>query len=147
MMGGAPIKWMTHKEKRNSRSSCEAEIKATDECVKSVQQFRNLLDEMNLLDVSSSTAIFNDNRGTVDWSQTSSTKGLHHLNIQENCSRDAILLDEVSVAHIPGSSNPADLFSKEFKSDVTFCTLRGVLLFHPSTLLAPRLDGGCQVIT
>jgi hypothetical protein len=150
MMGGAPIKWMTHKEKRNSRSSCEAEIKATDECVKSVQQFRNLLDEMSLLNTSSSTTIFNDNRGAVDWSQTSSTKGLRHLNIRENCVREAIQLDEVSVAHIAGSSNPADLFSKEFKSDVTFRTLRGLLLFYPSFFLqddAPRLDGGCQVIT
>jgi hypothetical protein len=32
--GGCPILWKTHKEKRISRSSCEAEIKATDECVK-----------------------------------------------------------------------------------------------------------------
>jgi hypothetical protein len=52
MMGGAPIKWMTHKETCNCHSSCEAEIKATDECVKSVPQFLHLLEELTLLDSS-----------------------------------------------------------------------------------------------
>ncbi len=37
--GGCPILWKTHKESRLSRSSCEAEVKATDECVKSIQMF------------------------------------------------------------------------------------------------------------
>jgi len=146
-MGGAPIKWFTHKEKRNSRSSCEAEIKAADECVKSVQQFHYLLDELGLLDSTSSTPIFNDNRGAIDWSHTSSTKGLRHLNIRENCVRESIQLNEVSVNHIAGTSNPADLFSKEFKSDALFRSLRALLLSYPSTfspLGVPCLDGGCQ---
>jgi hypothetical protein len=34
--GGCPILWKTHKDSRISRSSCEAEIKATDECVKNI---------------------------------------------------------------------------------------------------------------
>jgi len=147
-MAGAPIKWYMHKEKRTSHSSCEAEIKATDECVKSVQQFCNLLDELDLLDSSTSIPIFNYNKGAVDWSHTCSTKGFCHLNIRENCVRESILLNKVSVNHIAAASNPADLFSKEFKSDALFCTLRGLLLFYPSSLPScggvPRLDGGYQ---
>jgi hypothetical protein len=127
-MAGAPFKWYTHKEKHTSHSSCEAEIKATDECVKSVQQFRNLLDELDLLDSSTSIPIFNDNKGAVDGSHTCSTKGLRHLNIRENCVCESILLNEVSVNHIAGASNPADLFSKEFKSDALFRTLRGLFI-------------------
>jgi hypothetical protein len=72
-MAGAPIEWFTNKEKCHSRSSYEAEIKATDKCVKSVQQFRNLLAGLGLLDSSSSTPIFNDNCRAIDWSHTSST--------------------------------------------------------------------------
>jgi hypothetical protein len=49
MMGGAPVFWKCHKESRNSRSSTEAEVKATDECTKSVQMFRNILGELNLI--------------------------------------------------------------------------------------------------
>jgi hypothetical protein len=46
-----------------------------------------------------------------------------------------------------GTNNPADHFSKEFKSDAIFHTLRGLFLFYPSsipTFGVPRLDGGCQ---
>jgi hypothetical protein len=64
-MAGAPVKWFTHKVKCSSHSTCKAEIKATDECVKSVQQFRNLLAELGLLNSLGSTPIFNDNRGAV----------------------------------------------------------------------------------
>ncbi len=42
-MGGCPILWKTHKEKRISHSSCEVEVKSTDECVKNVQMFRHIL--------------------------------------------------------------------------------------------------------
>jgi hypothetical protein len=42
LMGGCPILWKTHKEKRICRSSCEAEVKATDEGVKNVQMFHHI---------------------------------------------------------------------------------------------------------
>lgn len=65
-MGGCPILWKTHKEARISRSSCEAEVKATDECVKNVQMFRHVMQDLLLLDCSSPTNVYNDNRGAVD---------------------------------------------------------------------------------
>ena len=45
-MGGTPIMWKCIKEKRSSRSSCEVEIKAADECVRSIQFVRNVLTDM-----------------------------------------------------------------------------------------------------
>ena len=48
-LSNGPLIWKSHKEKRNSRSSCEAEIKATNECVKSVQWLRNVLNDLQLL--------------------------------------------------------------------------------------------------
>jgi hypothetical protein len=148
MMGGAPVFWKCHKEKRTSRSSTEAEVKATDECTKSVQMFRNILGDLNLINLSQATAIYNDNKGAVNWSNTTSTKGMRHVNIRENAVREAIHeFKEVSVSHIPGSCNPSDIFTKEFKSDAIFRSLRGLLLFSPNHILSnfdvPRLDGGC----
>jgi hypothetical protein len=35
-MSHGPLLWKSHKECRNSQSSCEAEVKATDKCTKSV---------------------------------------------------------------------------------------------------------------
>jgi hypothetical protein len=145
-MGGCPVLWKTHKEARISRSSCEAEVKATDECVKNAQMFRHILTDLNLLDSSTPTNVFNYNHGAVDWSNSCSTKGMRHVNIRENAVREARLLNEVSVLHIPGPCNPADLFTKEFKSDSTFRSLRDLTLFYPSSFrkdTVPCSDGGC----
>jgi hypothetical protein len=85
-MGGCPILWKTHKEARISRSSCKAEVKATDECIKNVQMFHHILTDLHLLDTSTPTNVYNDNRGAVDWSNSFSTKGMRHVNIREKCS-------------------------------------------------------------
>jgi hypothetical protein len=147
MMGGSPVFWKCHKENRTSRSSCEAEVKATDKCAKSVQMFRHVLGELDLINLSQPTPIFNDNQGAVNWSNSSSMKGMPHVNIRENAVREAIHeYHEITVTHIPGPCNPSDIFTKEFKSDVVFRTLCGLLLFSPTQILstfdAPRLDGG-----
>jgi hypothetical protein len=95
--------------------------------------FRHLLFELNLLDATIPTDVYNDNRGSVDWSNSFSTKGMRHVNIHENAVREASIHNDVAILHIPGSANPADLFTKEFKSDSVFWQLRGLTLFYPSS--------------
>jgi hypothetical protein len=106
--------------------------------------FRHVLEDLHLLVSSSPTLVYNDKHGAVDWSNTSSTKGMRHVNIRESAVREARLFNEISVLHVPGECNPADLFTKEFKSDSTFWALRNLLLFYPSSLSSsvPCLDGG-----
>jgi hypothetical protein len=140
--GGCPVLWKTHKEKRVSRSSCEAEIKATDECVKNIQMFRNILSDLHLCPTTP-IPVYNDNHGAVDWSHSFSTKGMRHLNIRENAAQEAQLLQEVFITHISGKCNPADIFTKEFKSNCTFRSLRDLLLSPSSAFLVPRFHGGC----
>ena len=60
-LGGAPVLWKCHRENRGSRSSCEAEVKATDECTKSVQVFRHFLGKMGLITLTQSTTIYHMN--------------------------------------------------------------------------------------
>jgi hypothetical protein len=57
---GCPILWKTHKEAKISHSSCEVEIKATDECVKNVQMVCNILSDL-LLCPTGPIPINNDN--------------------------------------------------------------------------------------
>ena len=91
-------------------------MKATDECTKSVQMFRNILDELQMINLLQATAIYNDNQGAVNWSNTSSNKGMRHVNIRENAIREAIHeFKEINISHIPGTCNPSDIFTKEFK--------------------------------
>jgi hypothetical protein len=108
--------------------------------------FRHILHDLHLLDTTIPTNVFNDNCGAVDWSNSFSTKGMRHVNIRENAVREARVPNEVSIQHIPGMCNPADMFSKEFKSDTTFRALRSLVLFYPSSFKevpVPCLDGGC----
>ena len=128
-LGGAPVQWKCFKEERISRSSCEAEIKATDECTKAVQAFRNLLQDLGF-DTSAPTLIYNDNRGAIDWAHTMSNKRMRHYNIRENCVREAIhIFFDIRLLHVSGKLNPSDLLTKEHKSDVIFIDLRDIVVY------------------
>ena len=125
---GAPIMWKAFKEARASRSSCEAEIKATDECTKATQFFRHVLEDLNLA-LKDPVKIYNDNRGCIDWSHSMSTKRLRHYNIRENCVREAILEKEILVIHIPTPRNPGAIMTKEHKCDKVYCELRDIVVY------------------
>jgi hypothetical protein len=83
IMGG-PLVWKSHKEKCTSRSTCEAEVKTTDEGVKSAQWIQHVLLDLGLLPPNSPTPIYNDNLAAVMCSNTTSQKGMRHYNIREN---------------------------------------------------------------
>jgi hypothetical protein len=143
--------WLSHSMENPqgssiSCSSCEAEIKATDECIKNIQMFHHILTDLDLVP-SKPPPIYNDNRGAGDWSNSFSTTGIHHHNIRENTIREAQQLQEVSISHIPGTCNPADIFTKEFQSDCTFRSLRALLLSPVSSFPVPCLHGGCWDIS
>jgi hypothetical protein len=62
---------------------------------------------------------------------------MRHYNVRENAVREAINeYKEVTVQHIGGKVNPADLFTKEHKSDETFRNLR-------DSFMSRRSSGGC----
>jgi hypothetical protein len=65
-----------HKEARISRSSWEAEVKVTDDCIKNVQMFHPVLTNLAHLDSSLPTNVYNDNRGSVDRSNVFCMKGM-----------------------------------------------------------------------
>ena len=124
MRCGGPIAWKAVRQERTSRSTCEAEIRATDETVKEVLSIRHRCDDMDLPDAIGPTRLYNDNQGTVDWSKTTSTKGMRHINLKDCAVRDSIQAKEVDICHIPGDINPSDIFTKEMRDGTHFRTLR-----------------------
>jgi hypothetical protein len=131
---GGPVAWGCMREPKSSRSSCEAEIYCMDEGTKTVDMLRNIMDDLRLPDVSHPTVLYNDNRGSVDWSRGASlSKRLRHMNIREVGVRDSIRLKRTNIFHIPGVHNVADIFTKEHKSSATFTNLASQLIF-------PRLN-------
>jgi hypothetical protein len=67
-----------------SLSSCESEIYATNEGTKSALNVRNLLTDLKVPEASLPMPLWNDNRGTVDWTNgVSVSKKLRHINMRE----------------------------------------------------------------
>jgi hypothetical protein len=72
----------------------------------------------------------------VQWSNSTSTKGMRHVNIRENAVREAIQeFNEVEVLHIDGKVNISDILTKEHKSADTYLSIR-------DSFMSRRLHGG-----
>ena len=103
-------------------SVCEAEIKATNEGVKAVLATNLLLEDIGLLS-KHAVDVYNDNKGCVNWSKTTTTKRLKHMSLRENLVRESQSANVVDIQHIPGCINIADIFTKEHKDRSHFFCL------------------------
>ena len=112
---GGPIMWGVTREKRGSRSSCIAELKAIDEGIKGIQFLRKLMKQLGLPDVNTPTSILNDNRGSLDWIESGCrpSKKLRHENLAELGIAEAKAHNEVTFHWIAGKIKSADIFTKE----------------------------------
>ena len=122
MRAGGPIAWSSVRQD-TSRSSCEAEVRATDECAKEVLSIRLRGKDIGLTDDFAPTQIHNDNQGCVDWCKTTTTSGMKHLDLRGNAVHESVHFGELSIHHIPGTINSADIFTKELKDASHFCLL------------------------
>jgi hypothetical protein len=127
---GGPLDWSCTREKRCSRSVCESEVKGMDEGVKKILALRHLFDDLGARHLAEPTPmLLADNAGGIAWAKSEAiTKKMRHVNIREIAVRDSIRLKEISIHHIPGDINNADLFTKEMKHVAHF------LAFHDSIM-------------
>jgi hypothetical protein len=132
---GGPIHWVSKRQTITARSSAEAEIYATDECCKQLIQLSFIIDNLPLNEpiLDTPTIIYNDNNACVCWSKSTTTKGLRHVQIRENAIRESVQSDFITVLHIEGKVNLADLFTKEDKDADHFISLVNLLLVESVT--------------
>jgi hypothetical protein len=104
MRMGGPICWGCMRETTTmSLSSCESEIYATNEGTKSALNVRNLLTDLNVAEATLPIPLWNDNRGTVDWTKgVSVSRKLRHINMRQLSVRLYQKLGYVRVQHIEG---------------------------------------------
>ena len=121
---GGPISWRAFRIERTSRSTCEAEIRATDECAKDTLSVRLRCDDLLLDDTNIATPIYNDNQGCVDWCKSTTTKGMKHVSLRDCAVRESVVHKELTIQHVAGKRNPADLFTKELRDGAHFRKLR-----------------------
>lgn len=125
-----PIHWLSKRQSVTAGSSAEAEIYATDECVKFLLELVQTLEFLGVKDVfmPTTTTVFNDNMACVNWSKCSTTKGLRHIQMKENRVRESVLSNFVRIKHIDGKINLADIFTKEMKDVSHFVVLRDLVM-------------------
>ena len=126
-----PIHWVSKRQKVTARSSAEAEIYATDECVKALLRLQHILDDLDIKRIYIPSGkpihVYNDNNACVCWSKSTTTKGLRHMTIRENATRESVQDQTITVNHIAGNLNLADLFTKEIKDVKHFLTIRDMI--------------------
>ena len=127
MYGGAPVAWMSQKQKCVALSSTEAEYVATGEGVKMLLMVRNLCEF--LLDTKSKlppTPLFMDNKAGIDWIQGEDiNKRAKHIDVKYHFIKDREGLD-MATSWIPTGDNIADILTKPLMR-VKFEGFRGAL--------------------
>jgi len=73
-----PLHWMSKCQKVTAASSAEAEIYATNECIKVLLELEQLLSFLDVKHIfmPDTTIVYNDNNACVQWSRKTTTKGL-----------------------------------------------------------------------
>jgi len=125
-----PLPWTSKRQTVTACSSTESDIYATSESVKCLLELFQLLEFLGFreLFMPGTTTIFNDNYACVNWSERSTTKGLRHIQMQENMVREQVVQKFVTIQHIGGQLNIADLFTKEMRDIAHFVGLRNLIM-------------------
>ncbi|KAL7543110.1 hypothetical protein ACHAWF_009459 [Thalassiosira exigua] len=72
--------------------------------------------DLGMPGASTTTSVYNDNCGAVDWSKNVTNKGIKPFNLKENKVREVHAAGDAAVTHIPGEINSSDIFTKEIKA-------------------------------
>jgi len=105
-----PLHWLSRRQTVTAGSSAEAEIYATDECVKFLLELSQIFEFLDLkhLFMPTTNTIYNDNQACVNWSKRTTTKGLRHIQMKENRVRENIQSKFVIINHVDGKVNLAE---------------------------------------
>jgi len=137
-----PVHWLSKRQTITAGSSAEAEIYATDKCVKFLLELVQLLEFLEVKDIfmPTTSTIYNDNKACIQWSKSTTTKGLRHIQMKENRIRENIHSNFISVAHVDGKANIADIFTKEMKDVAHFVELRNLFMLPRPKLCTGELS-------
>jgi hypothetical protein len=126
---GGPVARIAVRQERTSLSSCEAEIRATNEVSKLLMGICNLAEcvrasGFDITDTTDTSPLYNDNEFCVRWSHNMTTKQIRHMEMRENAVREWVQDSFLQILHVPGRTNPADIFTKEMRDVAHFWRLR-----------------------
>ena len=85
---------------------------ATIECATELQSLKHRAIDIGIPETYSRTKTHKDNKATVQWAASVTSKLIKPLNLQENMVFECHHSKDVDVDHIPGIINPSDIFTK-----------------------------------
>jgi hypothetical protein len=141
---GGPVAWIAVRQERTSLSSCEAEIRATNEVSKLLMGICNLAESVrtssfDIPDTTAASPLYNDNEYCVRWSHNMTKKQIRHMEMWENAMREWVQDSYLQILHVPGRINPADIFAKEMRDGAHFRCLRDSFMCPLSDFLQQSL--------
>ena len=113
------VQWTSRKQNRCANSTCEAEVLSMMEALHDVEYAKGFLTEIGFGDLfEKPVTVWNDNAGaktTIDrGGQFSSNR---HYRIRIAALREAVRMEVIRVAHLPGEEMRADLLTKPLAVD------------------------------
>ncbi len=94
------------------------------QCVKFLLELTIILEfqEVKEIFMPGPSLIYNEIKA-FQWSKCSTTNGLHHVQMKENCIRENIAFNFVIICLVDGKVNQANIFTKEMKDSTQFVEL------------------------
>jgi hypothetical protein len=118
-LAGGPVAWASKQQPVVALSTCEAEYIATSYCACTVTWLRTLLTELSFPQFTP-TPMFCDNTGTVQCTHNHPQhhSRMKHIDVKNHFIRSCIDMGHISVKHISGSENIADLLTKNLNTNM-----------------------------
>ena len=151
---GGPITWKADHQDCTALSSCDTEISTTHMSSCLTINTRNMI--LHLADcgfpitnASIATPVFEDNNTCIKWCHNLTSKGNCHIRLKENITREWIADGAITVSHVNGKCNPADIFTKEMQDGANFLCLCDSFMrcgsnflkgIHATAALSPEVD-------
>ena len=101
---------------------------STNGCAKELHSLKHRAKYIGIPEAYYRTKIYNDNKAAVQWASSLTSKGIKHLNLQENMFWECHQSKDVDVEHITCIINTSDIFTKEMKDNTHFRNLRDSIM-------------------
>jgi hypothetical protein len=141
---GRPLSWTAIRQDQTALSSGEAEIHATNDTAKLIMGMRHLAESVrssgyDISDTVAPSPLYNDHAACIQWAHNMTSKKIRHMELRENAVREWVHDGTITVLHVKGRVNPADIFTKEMCDGARFWRLNDSFMCRLSNFLHQSL--------
>ena len=126
MMNGGPIQWKSKLQTIVSQSSTEAEYIALATVCNELVWIKRIAAFLHIPQTTST--VYVDNRSAICLSKSEKDDiRTRHIDVRYHVIKDLVSSKQISLVHIAGTKNPADIFTKS-QTIIMFLAMRMLIL-------------------